>query len=408
MQILFLAHRIPYPPDKGERIRAFHELRYLGSRHEVDLFCFADSDKAAEDQDYLRRYCRRIHVEVLRQPARILRAGMNFVSGQPVSFGFFASPAFRRKTREAMGNCAYDVIFVYSSAMGQFIPQPAPVPVVVDFVDADSQKFTQYAASSGVVGRLFCTREARSVAGAERMLGRQAKSSFAVTEHDARDLGGPQGKDFKVEVIPNGVQVPESSGVDEPTLSGVRPYLLFVGTMNYPPNADAVIYFARTILPLVRKSYPGMKFVIVGRDPDRRVRELAEIPGVLVTGTVADPFPYFRNAELSVAPFRISQGFHNKIAESLAVGTPVVTSSRAKAGIGLSEREGLFVADSPEEFVKQVEAALDPEFRRKIRENAATVRQMLSWDARLEKMEALIVQASAAADMPAFVSALEH
>lgn len=408
MQILFLAHRIPYPPDKGERIRAFHELRYLGSRHEVDLFCFADSDEAAENQKYLRSHCRRIHVEILRQPARILRAGMNFVSGQPVSFGFFGSRTFRRKTREAMRNCRYDVIFVYSSSMGQFIPQPAPAPVVVDFVDADSQKFTQYAMSSGVVGRLFCAREARSVATAERMLGRLAKSSFAVTEHDARDLGGPQGKDFNVEVIPNGVQVPESSEVDESTLFGLRPYLLFVGTMNYPPNSDAVVYFAKTILPLVRKSYPGMKFVIVGRDPDRRVRELAEISGVVVTGTVADPFPYFRNAELSVAPFRISQGFHNKIAESLAVGTPVVTSSRAKAGIGLSEREGLFVADSPEEFVKKVEAALDPEFRRKIRQNAATVRQTLSWDARLAKMEALIVQAGVAADMPAFVSALEH
>jgi len=281
--------------------------------------------------------------------------------------------------------------------MGQSIPQPAPAPVVVDFVDADSEKFRQYAASSGPFRRWLYAREARAVAIAERSLGQRAALSFAVTEHDARELQAVAPGRFKVEVVANGVQAPDVCEFqDDSDIRKLRPFALFVGTMSYLPNSDAAAHFARDILPLVRKSHPELRFVIVGRDPDRRVRELAALPGVFVTGAVPDAFQYFRNADVSVAPFRISQGFHNKIAESLAVGTPVVTTTRAMAGIGLSEREGLFVADTPEAFADQVKTVLqDSRLRTELRRGAPMVRQRLSWDARLQRLEELIVQVAA-------------
>jgi polysaccharide biosynthesis protein PslH len=198
-------------------------------------------------------------------------------------------------------------------------------------------------------------------------------------------------------VVSNGVQVPDSLGLEvQSKFRDLRPFALFVGTMSYLPNSDAACYFARDILPLVRKVHPDLKFVIVGRDPDRRVRDLAASPGVFVMGAVPDAFDYFREAEVSVAPFRISQGFHNKIAESLAVGTPVVTTVRAMSGIGLSEREGLFVADTPEAFADRVSAVLkDQGLRRELRNGAGSVRKRLSWDTRLGRMEESIVQAIA-------------
>ena len=394
MQILFLAHRIPYPPDKGERIRAFHELRYLAAQHEVDLFCFADSAESAENEKRLRGLCRSVHVEVVGRPVKLLHAARNFLAGRPVSFGFFESRKFSREVQQALQRCRYDVVFVYCSSMGQSLPQATQAPIVVDFVDADSQKFTQYAARSGpFVGWLFA-REARKVAAAEQRLGRIAAQSFAVTGHDARELRGSGPSDFEVEVIPNGVQVPDpSESQSDPQLLGIQPYAVFVGTMNYLPNSDAAAYFARDILPLVRKSHPNLRFVVVGRDPARRVRDLSAIPGVLVMGTVPDTFQYLRNAHVSVAPFRISQGFHNKIAESLAVGTPVITTSRAMAGIGLSEREGLFVADTAEKFADKVTMVLnDVDLRRELRDRAPAVRQQLSWDVRLRRLEQLILQ----------------
>jgi sugar transferase (PEP-CTERM/EpsH1 system associated) len=397
MQILYLTHRIPYPPDKGERIRPFHQLRYLTARHEVDLFCFADSDASAENQRFLREMCRSVHVEVLRKPMRLLHAAGNLFTGRPLSFGFFRSRKFDKKVRQALERCNYDVMFVSCSSMGQYIPQPTPAPVVIDFVDADSQKFRQYAAGSGLFSRWLYTREARVVAAAEQSLGHQAALSFAITEHDARELGGGSPAGFAVEVVPNGVQVPDvPDGQDQIEFRGLKPFALFLGTMNYPPNSDAAVYFARDILPLARKADPQLRFVIAGRDPDRRVRELATIPGVFVAGPVSDPFRYFRSADVTVAPFRISQGFHNKIAESLAVGTPVITTSRAMAGIGLSEREGLFVADTPDEFAAQVSRVLkDPYLRRELRERAPSVRQRLGWDGHLCRLEQLIVQVAA-------------
>jgi sugar transferase (PEP-CTERM/EpsH1 system associated) len=397
MQILFLTHRLPYPPDKGERIRAFHELRYLAARHEVDLYSFADSEECAANQRFLQDMCRSIYVEVPGKPLRFLQAGVNFLTGKPISFGFFHSRKFQEKVRQAVSRSNYDMIFVYSSSMGQSIPQPAPAPVVVDFVDADSQKFRQYAARSGGLRRWLHSREARAVGAAEQSLGHMAVLSFAVTEHDARELCGSDTDGFKVEVVSNGVQVPDSpAGEERDELRELRPFALFVGTMNYPPNSDAAAHFARDILPLVRKSHPDLKFVIVGRDPDRRVRELAAIPGVYVVGAVSDAFDYFRGAEVSVAPFRISQGFHNKIAESLAVGTPVVTTVRAMAGIGLSEREGLFVADTPQAFADRVSAVLqDQALRGELRNGAAGMRKRLNWETCLGRMDELIVQAVA-------------
>jgi len=409
MQILFLAHRVPYPPDKGERIRAFHELEYLGARHDVDLVCLADSDDWLERRSFLLKRCRSVHAEVLRQPSRSLRAAVSLAVGRPMSFGFFYSPALAATVRELLHDRKHDLIFVYSSSMGQYVPSPAPATVVIDFVDADSHKFQQYASRSHGLRHFLYSREARAVASSEQSLGRLAAVSFAVTEHDARELEGPSASGWNVHVIPNGVQVPEQFQlVDQMKLRQQQHFLLFVGTMNYPPNSDAVAYFAHDILPLVRKNHPEMNFVIAGRDPDRRVRNLASIPGVTVTGAVPNVFEYFRAAEASVAPFRISQGFHNKIAESLAVGTPVVTTSRARAGIGLSEHEGLFVGDSPEEFAEQISRAVEPAPRTKLRQNASAVRKMLSWEVRLSRMEQLLLEAVGKADKAHYQLVSEH
>jgi sugar transferase (PEP-CTERM/EpsH1 system associated) len=394
MEILFLTHRMPYPPDKGERIRAYHELKYLAGRHEVDLFCFADTREDAENQDKCREMCRSVYVEVLSRPARRLRSAVSFLRGQPMSSGFFYSPRFAEAVRRRLREFRYDLIFVYCSSMGQFIPSPAPAPVVVDFVDADSAKWKQYAASSVPPWSWLYAWEGHTIAASELALGRRAALSLAVTAHDASELGGAATGCFPVEVMANGAEIPARfCDAVESSTSQIQPYVLFVGTMNYKPNCDAVQHFAHDIFPLVRRRHPDLNFVIVGRDPDREVRRLADIPGITVTGSVPDVYEYFRNAEVSVAPFRISQGFHNKIAESLAMGTAVVASSRAVAGVGLSKQDGLFAANNPKEFAQTVDSVLSNSLlRRELRRAAPTVRQKLSWESRLCRLEELMIQ----------------
>ena len=363
-------------------------------RHTVDLLCFADCPPSREERKVCETLCRRVYVEVLSKPARLVRAAASVLRGQPMSSGFFSSPRFSREVTAALRRSRYDLIFVYCSSMGQFIPLSTTAPVVVDFVDADSAKWRQYAGACRPPRSWLYAREARAVAACEASLGRRAALALTVTEHDARELGGPDGPDFEVTVMPNGTRAPQGAA-DRPSadIASLQPYVLFVGTMNYRPNVDAVRHFANEIFPLVRQRQRTLNFVITGRDPDRSVRALARIPGITVTGTVPDVYEYIRHAEISVAPFRISQGFHNKIAESLAVGTPVVTSSRARDGIGLSEWEGLFVADAPAEFAAKVDFLLSqPRLRHEFRSAAAQVRQKLSWDTCLRCLDQFLLQ----------------
>jgi sugar transferase (PEP-CTERM/EpsH1 system associated) len=402
MKILFLSHRLPYPPDKGERIRAFHELKYFGERHEVDLMCFADSPEGAEHEDACRLICRSVSVEVLSRTTRLLRAAWAGIRGQSMSNAFFYSPKFARNVREALQQRSYDLIFVYCSSMGRFIPQPAPAPIVADFVDADSAKWAQYAQICRPPLSWLYKREARAVAASELSLGSRAVLSLTTTAHDARELCALHNYRFSAEVMPNGVEVPEISGTSDcSAILNLKPFVVFVGTMNYRPNADAAVFFAREIFPLIRRIHPRLNYVIVGRDPSRSVQRLARIPGVTVTGRVPDVYGYLRNAEASVAPFRISQGFHNKIAESLAVGTPVVTSERAAAGIGLSEEDGLYTAEAPDQFTEMLDYILrNTNIRSRLRDSSAALRTRLSWETRLRRLEQRIVRAIAEGGKP--------
>jgi polysaccharide biosynthesis protein PslH len=314
-----------------------------------------------------------------------------------MSAAFFYSPRFARDVREALRARTYDLVFVYCSSMGRFIPHRATAPIVADFVDADSAKWSQYAHACRPPRSWLYEREARAVAASELDLGGRAVLSLTTTAHDARELCGPRVGRFPVHVMPNGVEVPETSGVSDcASMVALKPFVVFLGTMSYRPNADAVVCFAREIFPLIRRTYPQLNFVIVGRDPNPRVRHLAKLPGVTVTGRVSDVFGYLRNADVSVAPFRISQGFHNKIAESLAVGTPVVTSERAAAGVGLSEEEGLFTAERPDQFAEKLDYLLgNTVLRSRLRNSAKTVRDLLGWETRLRKLENQITRAMA-------------
>jgi polysaccharide biosynthesis protein PslH len=397
MRILFLTHRLPYPPDKGERIRAFYELKYFAQRHEVDLFSFADSEVNSSHLAVCQELCRSVYVEPLAGATRAVVAAWFGLRGLPLSNGFFYSSSFADRVHQALRHRSYDLIFVYCSSMGQYIPFPAPAPLVVDFVDADSSKWEQYAATARPPKSWLFAHEARTVAAFEGELLARAALSLAVTEHDAVELCKDAPGRHRVEVVPNGVDVPDagSSGAAD-AVRELQPFVAFVGTMDYRPNADAAAYFAEHIFPLLRRTQPDLKFVIVGRNPGAEIQRLAALPQVVVTGGVRDVYPYFRGAEVTVAPFRISQGFHNKIAESLAVGTPVVTSSRAAAGIGLSSAEGLYTADKCEDFAAAVDRLiLDVSLRNALRKAAPAVANGLKWDARLRRLEEMLVEVAA-------------
>jgi sugar transferase (PEP-CTERM/EpsH1 system associated) len=391
LKILYLAHRSPYPPNKGEKIRCFHQLQFLSARHSIDLFCFADSAKEAEGSQALKAFCRHVHVETLLPRTGYLRLARGLFADLPASVAYYDSLSMHAAVQEAVRTGNYDLIFVYCSSMAQFVPLSAQVPKVIDFVDADSSKWTQYSRCSAFPLSWLYAREGAALARYEKRTAEVFELSLVTTPQEALDLGG--GGCSSVEVVGNGVSAPPAlDSQNLPTeIRQLQPYVLFVGTMNYRPNADAVSYFAREIFPLLRQSHPGLQFLIVGRSPTPEVRRLGRLPGVVVTGSVSDVHGYLAGAAVAVAPFRIAQGVQNKVLEALVAGVPVVLTSRPARAFSSPAADLLIVADTPAAFADAVRAALDkPELRRRSLEAAPDLQHLLSWQRSLGRLEELV------------------
>jgi sugar transferase (PEP-CTERM/EpsH1 system associated) len=278
--------------------------------------------------------------------------------------------------------------------MAQYLPRPVPVPVVMDFVDIDSAKWAQYARRSRPPLSWLFAREARELARYEREWARASSSTVVTTRQEASLLSG-EGISG-IEVVGNGVDIsPARIEALPEEIRALQPYALFVGTMDYLPNIDAVEYFVKDILPRVRERHPELKFVVAGRDPVRRVRKLAGKPGVVITGTVPAVEPYLAGSTVVVAPFRIAQGIQNKLLEALAAGKPIVSTSGPAAAIGAGHSEMLLVADTPQDFANAVMALLEnPELYRRFSKGVDFVRRNFSWHANLNHLEHLLLRAA--------------
>jgi polysaccharide biosynthesis protein PslH len=332
MNILYLAHRVPYPPNKGDKIRALWEIRSLSASHNIDLFCFYDHHEDRNSVDALRPYCRECYVEPLSWWRSRLEAIYAVIRKKPFSLAYFYSQTMAARVKAALASQGYDAILCFGSAMAGYVDDEPSIPRVLDMVDVDSAKWAEYARDSMPPLRWLWQQEARLLGEYER----KAAGSFANTllctdaEADLLRRSAPGGK---INVLRHMVDTAyfDPAQVEMPAhIAALQPYVLFAGSMDYAPNIDAVEWFYRNALPLMRREMPKLRFVIVGRNPARAVRELAHDASVVtVTGTVPDVRPYFRAAAATVAPMLLARGVQNKILESLSMGVPVAASSRA-------------------------------------------------------------------------------
>jgi sugar transferase (PEP-CTERM/EpsH1 system associated) len=396
VNILFLAHCIPYPPNKGDKVRAYHELRFLASRHSVDLFAFANPSEQAVGLPILSNLCRRVHFEELRPVAARARAGASLLTGKPFTITYYHSQMMAKAVRAALSRNNYDAIFVYCSAMASYVEGVSSIPVFVDFVDSDASKWAQYARYVGFPMSWIYGREARKLAKFEREVARAVHLTLVSTPLEIEAID-PDGR-FGVKALQNGVSPVPSHLVTVPgQVLALGKYVVFVGQMDYLPNVDAVCYFAKEILPLIRRQHSELQFVIVGRNPMRRVCKLAALPRVIVTGAVPDVQPYLDRAVAAVAPFRICQGVQNKILEALATGLPVVATSRPARAIGATADELLFVADTPEDFAQAVIRVLEDTGIRQRPGGKEFIKRHFDWEQNLEPLERWLQEAHACA-----------
>jgi sugar transferase (PEP-CTERM/EpsH1 system associated) len=350
MRILFLVHRLPYPPNKGDKIRSFWELQSLSARHEVDLFCFYD-DPA--DQHYLKelsRYYRRCYAEglsPLRSRGRALAAA---ALGRPFSLGFYYSPTMERRIQQALETQAYDLILVFSSQMAQYVASVSSLPRVLDMVDVDSLKWEQYAQHAVPPSSWLWKREGRNLARFEAQIVKNFSLTMLCTEGEANLLRGRCASP-RIYSLPHPLDVTyyDPSLVAVPQeVAALQPYIIFTGSMDYLPNVDGVLQFYRNVFPTIRARLPQVRFVIAGRNPTRSVRRLATDPAVHVTGSVSDIRPYLRGATAAVVPLRIARGLQNKLIEAMAMGLPVAASRITVAALPESLWPLLIIEDDPQ------------------------------------------------------------
>jgi polysaccharide biosynthesis protein PslH len=364
MDILFLSHCVPHPPDKGEKIRAWHELQALGAKHRVHLVCFAKNEKEAAQARELKDSCASVFVQPLHAYRALARAALGFASGASLNISYYRSAPVRRHIESLRPHLA--AVLAYSSAVVQFAP--AGVPLYIDMVDVDSEKWREYALrrQPGALYRM----EANRLRACEARYTQSALCTFVTTPRE-RTILEAIAPGARVESIMNGVDFDFFDPARVPVASDAeRDSIVFVGQMSYFPNVDACRWFAKSAFGELRAQYPALEFLIVGRDPAPAVRQLASIRGVRVTGPVPDVRPYLASALAMVAPLRIARGVQNKVLEALAMGKHVLASPEVASTFGQSVPQGIAVCKTAGDYARAVPASFDPQPQ--IRESART------------------------------------
>lgn len=381
MRILYVAPRVPYPPTKGDKIRAFHQIRELAKQHAVHLICGIDPKDDGAGLEALRRYCTSIEaVSTTRMAIRLRVAGALF-RGRPQWAFSHREKGLGERVWQKLRAEKFDAILGSSVAVAECLRGVNDVPKALDFVDTVSELWRAAAEYRRFPASSFYRVEARRLARYEQEIARSFDCSIFVSEAEAR-LFRRRGFDLPVSVVGNGVDLEYFSPSGESSRRGESPTVVFTGTMDYFPNADAVRHFCRSIFPTVRAAVPGVHFYVVGRDPTRPVRALARERQVTVTAAVADVRVYLAHATVAVAPFRVARGVQNKVLEAMAMGVPVVGTSQAFEGLELIDGDGARRADDPHLFSEELAALLtDASWRRRCSRQARRyVEQYHRWD----------------------------
>lgn len=346
-RVVYLTHRVPYPPDKGDRIRNYHVLREMSQHARVWLAALADEPVTAEQQARLGELCER--VELVPHGRPWAKAGLSLLAGRSLSEGLFRSPQLDAVLAGWRAEADFHAVLVSASSMAPYQRRNgwADVPSFVDLVDVDSQKFFDYASTAGIPKRWLFTLEGRRVRKLEKELCGWAKGVFLVSPAEAKLFDG---------FTAPGTATPATNGVDLDYFRprpDVKPDLAcaFVGAMDYPPNVDAAVWFATDIWPRVRAVHATAEFRVVGRQPTPAVLRLHGTNGVNVIGQVPDVRPHVASAAVAVCPVRIARGLQNKVIEAMAMGKPTVASPPAIAALKVELGRDVLSATSADEWV---------------------------------------------------------
>lgn len=351
--LLFCVHRLPYPPNKGDKIRSFHILKHISKSYDVYLATFIDDANDEQYVETVRQFCKNIYVERIDPLLRKIRVLPYLLGKQSLSVPYYQSKSMSRWINGVVQEQNIGIGMAYSSSMAQFLMPFKQMKKIIDFVDVDSDKWRQYAEHKSGVSRWVYNREHKKLAQYEGVVANIFQYSFLVSQTEAKLMQNQQGlDDDKVGYFNNGVDLKffDPKNVTENPLSSEKINVVFTGAMDYWANVDAVKWFCQHILPRLKQAVPNIHFSIVGSNPTKEVLALAN-ETITVTGRVKDIRAYIKFANLAVAPMQIARGIQNKVLEALALNQTVVMTPMAYEGLFETEELSRLTHEKPDDFL---------------------------------------------------------
>jgi len=353
MRVLVLAHRLPYAPNRGDRLRMYHMLHHLRDHAEVELVSLVHDDEEASHVDEVRSFVPRVHALRVKRLRSGVNAAMALATRTPLTHALLDAPGITATLRHIVDTNPPDVVFAYGSGMARFAMAPPldGIPLVLDFVDVDSCKWRDMAAGATAPKSWIYRREAGTLGTFEALAAAKAITSLVVNAREA-DNAHALTPSANVRVLANGVELgrlrPDGPPADAPRV-------VFCGVMSYEPNAEGMTWFVKKVWPLVRAARPDATLAVVGPDPSPAFRTLCESDGsITVAGRVPDVRDWLWGAAIGIAPLHVARGVQNKALEAIAAGLPIVITEAVAGGLPAEAAASCFVANTPERFAEHV------------------------------------------------------
>lgn len=395
--LLFLCHRIPFPPNKGDKITTFNLLKFLSKRYNIYLGTFIDDEFDKAYISELNKYCESLCCIDLTKRSRAKSGVYALFKGETVTLEHFKSQELAQWIEESVTKAGIDKFFVYASSLIPFVNGESykNKVKVLDMADIDSDKWGQYAQKKPWYSKWIYQREQRLLSNIEQKSILTFDSIAFVTEEESSLFRStlPDAYKEKIVTLSNGVDTayfdPDASfdETDLPELSNQS--ITFTGAMDYWANEDAVVWFCKYVWPQVFEKNSDFTFYIVGGNPTKTVVSLGEIPGVVVTGRVPDVRPYISSSILAVAPMRIARGVQNKVLEAMAMAKPVVMTSMGQEGIELDAKQMSLVLDEPNAMAASINSLIEKK-EQDYQSNRQWIVDRYSWEGALSKLPELL------------------
>jgi sugar transferase (PEP-CTERM/EpsH1 system associated) len=363
MRVLQFAPRVCWPLDTGAKLRNYHLARVLARHAQVSLLAFTDHDIPP---DNLRDIYDHQVISIPRAPSYTpAKVARGFLGSTPLPVLNYTTDSMKQALRQLLSESNFQIVQVESIHLMSYLPilrQARRRPIVVcDWHNIESELMQRYSdREPGFLRRVYASKTARLMREFEARALQEFDAHVTVSQRDAERLLQINST-ARVFVIENGVDIAFYS---DPNDHSPARRIVFVGSMDYHANIEGAMNFARNVWPVLRKQRPELTFTIVGKDPAAEVRELAQLPGIEVTGTVDDVRPFYREAIAAVVPLNVGGGSRLKILEAMAAGVPVVSTTLGAEGLDVRPDENILIADANDELAKAIIGLTENEARR--------------------------------------------